>query len=83
MLTSEKARHFLRLAVLEDLELIGLEVGDRVPLRVGDERIDLDVVHLDAEGEPEVRVGRRLPAPVPACWAASSGTKSGDEEWQT
>ncbi len=57
-----EGRHFLGLAVLEDIEVVCSEVSDRVALRVGDERIDLDVVHFDAERD------RRLVAGRLRCW---------------
>ena len=46
MSTSEKVEIGLRLAVLEDLEVVLRQVADELALRVGDERVDLDVVDL-------------------------------------
>ena len=54
-----EGRDLLRLAVLEDLEVVRREVGDRRSLRVGDDRIDLDVVDFDAEGDRGLIRGRR------------------------
>ncbi len=53
----------LRLAVLEDLEILLLQVADEAPLLVGDDRVDLDVVHLQLEGRrfEALRRCRRLP----------------------
>ena len=46
----ERAHH-LRLAVFEELEVAGAQVGDRLPRRVADEGIDFNEVCLDAERE--------------------------------
>ena len=37
----------LRLSVLEDLEVVARQAGDEVALLIGDDRVDVDVVHLD------------------------------------
>ena len=39
----------LQHVVLEHLEVVGAEVADRVPVRVGDDGVHLDVVNLDLE----------------------------------
>ena len=41
----------LRLAVLEHLEIVAREPGDEVALGIGDDDVDVDVVHLDLEGD--------------------------------
>ncbi len=50
---------FLRPAVLEHLEIVEREIGDRVALGIGDHRVHLDVVHFDAEGQRRL-IRRRL-----------------------
>ena len=51
-------RDLLRLAVLEDLEVFGLQVGDELALLIEDARVDFDVVHFRAERDR--RLLRRL-----------------------
>ena len=50
----------LRLSVLEHLEIVRRQVPDRIPVGVGDEGINLHVVHLDAEGNRRSGNNRRL-----------------------
>ena len=50
MSTSEDDRHCLRLSLLRDHEVVFGQVADEVALLVGDDRVDLDVVDLDLEG---------------------------------
>ncbi len=59
MSTSEAIETDLRLAPFEDLEVVFGEVADEVALLVGDDRVDLDVVDLDLEGNRRL-VGRGL-----------------------
>ena len=47
----------LGLPVLEDLEIFLLQIADEVPLLVGDDDVDLDVVDLDLEGRLLRRCG--------------------------
>ena len=47
----------LRLAVLDDLEVVLGQVADEVALRVGDVGVDLDVVDFDLEGDGGCRRG--------------------------
>ena len=42
---------FLRLAVFEHLEVFSREAGDEIALLVGHDDVDVDVVHLDLEGD--------------------------------
>ena len=49
--------HGLRLAALDDLEVLGLQVGDVLALVVDDDRVDGGQARADAERR---RVGRRL-----------------------
>ena len=51
-------KHFdlLRLSVLEDLEVLTRQAGDEVALLVGDDRVDVDVVHLDLKGHRRGRL---------------------------
>ena len=76
-----EGRDLLRLAVLEDLEVVRREVGDRRSLRVGDERVDLDVVHFDAEGDRRLirRRRRRLGRWLLLC-GQQAATQGGDEK---
>ena len=53
----------LQFAVLEHLEVLSREARDEVPLLVGDDHVDVDVVDLDLKGD---RRGRGVPeGPVP------------------
>ena len=62
-----KRGDLLRLAVLEDLEVLGLQVGDELALLIEDARVDLDVVDFGAERDR--RLLRRLAAgPARAAW---------------
>jgi hypothetical protein len=52
----------LRLTVFQDLEVRCGQVRDDAALSIGDDRVDLDVVHLDTEGDGRLgclRRGRR------------------------
>ena len=60
----------LRLAVLEDGEVLAREVPHRLSVAVGDDRVDLDVADLHREGDGG-RVRSRRPAPAPAHGARS------------
>ena len=59
MSTSDAIETDLRLALLEDLEVVFGQVADEVALLIGDDRVDLDVVDLDLEGNRRL-VGRGL-----------------------
>ena len=48
----------LRLAVLEDLEVVARQAGDEVAVLIGDDRIDVDVVHLDLKRHRWGSLGR-------------------------
>ena len=49
----------LRLAVLEDFEVVARQAGDEVALLIGDDRVDVDVVHLDLKGDRRGSLCRR------------------------
>jgi hypothetical protein len=63
-----EARQRLRLAVLDDLEVVLGERADEVPLRVGDVGVDLDVVDFDLERDGRLRRRRLRQAPATAAW---------------
>ena len=66
-----KSRNRLRLAVFEDLEVFLLQIADVIAARVGDERVDLDVVDLDLEGRRRCVPGAAGAGPAGA-WPALS-----------
>ena len=61
----------LRPAVLPHLEVVDREIGDGVALRIGDHRVDLDVVDFDAEGRRRRLLGSGLWRLAPAGRPAS------------
>ena len=60
MLDQRERVDLLRPAVFEDLEVVARETRDEVALVVGDDDVDVDVVHLDLE-----RDARRRPWILP------------------
>src|SRR5262249_62424470 len=60
-------RQRLRLAVLDDLEVVAAEVADEGALRVGHARVDLDVVDLDLERDGGLRRLWRLRGDLRQC----------------
>ena len=71
-------RDLLRLAVFEDLEVAGLEVGDELALRVEHARVDFDVVHFRAERDRRLlrRPARWRLAAAPAAPAPNEATRA-------
>ena len=53
----------LRPAAFDDLEVVDRQIGDRIALGIGHERVELDGVNLRAEG----RLGGRSCCPISAC----------------
>ena len=63
----------LRLAVLGDLEVVRLQIGDRVAVLVGDDHVDADEVDAGAE-DRRLAAGRRL---VGGCAAGPLAARCG------
>ena len=52
-------RHLLRLAILEDLKIVLVQIANEIPLFVGHDGVDLDVVDLDFERHGRLLSRRR------------------------
>src|SRR5207249_9286178 len=60
----------LRLPVLEQIEVVGRQVHHRITARVGDEGVNLDVVHLHPEGHGRRSEERRVGKECRYRWAS-------------